>query len=262
MIQWRKFRLKMSCTLRDMNFWSSRPFLNFIWFLIWFLRIFPIWNYKNIGFLPTGADVASGPRWRLTWCAGPPRGATRHWGHVAEPERPTRGARVALTCGQVPRGRPWGAPRGERGWWVEGPRVSGPWLVFRGGNAIGVYRPLIYRGAAFFFFRVGLCPTRHLSLQVTWRLIGRSMQPERRRSRGPESTRSSTDARAQYILSDQSTVAAWKYQVRAIVIATGIVIWEHRTAYLTPRGGSRAPDLHRDNRRSDGWCWTRRTIKA
>ena len=47
---------------------------------------------------------------------------------------------------------------------MEGPRVSGPWLVFRGGNAIGVYRPLIYRGAfRFFFFRVGLCPTRHLT---------------------------------------------------------------------------------------------------
>ena len=29
---------------------------------------------------------------------------------------------------------------------MEGPRVSGPWLDFRGGNALGVYRPLIYRG--------------------------------------------------------------------------------------------------------------------
>ena len=37
---------------------------------------------------------------------------------------------------------------------MEGPRVSGPWLVFRGGNAIGVYRPLIYRGAFLFFSSV------------------------------------------------------------------------------------------------------------
>ena len=38
---------------------------------------------------------------------------------------------------------------------MEGPRVSGPWLVFRGGNAIGVYRPLIYRGRFCFFFPCG-----------------------------------------------------------------------------------------------------------
>ena len=37
---------------------------------------------------------------------------------------------------------------------MEGPRVSGPWLVFRGGNAIGGYRPLIYRGAFPFFLSV------------------------------------------------------------------------------------------------------------
>ena len=38
---------------------------------------------------------------------------------------------------------------------MEGPRVSGTWLVFRGGNAIGVYRPLIYRGACIFFLPCG-----------------------------------------------------------------------------------------------------------
>ena len=44
---------------------------------------------------------------------------------------------------------------------MEGPRVSGPWLVFRGGNAIGVYRPLIYRGACIFFSSVwDYVPTR------------------------------------------------------------------------------------------------------
>ena len=38
---------------------------------------------------------------------------------------------------------------------MEGQRVSGPWLVFRGGNAIGVYRPLIYRGECIFFLPCG-----------------------------------------------------------------------------------------------------------
>ena len=38
---------------------------------------------------------------------------------------------------------------------MEGPRVSGPWLVFRGGNAIGVYRPLIYRGKIIFCLPCG-----------------------------------------------------------------------------------------------------------
>ena len=32
---------------------------------------------------------------------------------------------------------------------------SGPWLVFRGGNAIGVYRPLIYRGENLLFLPCG-----------------------------------------------------------------------------------------------------------
>ena len=63
-------------------------------------------------------------------------------------------------------------------------------------------------------------------------------------------------------LSDHSTVATWKHQVHSIVITTRIVIWEHKTAYLTPRGGSRAPDLHRDSHRSDSWRWKRLMIKA
>ena len=38
---------------------------------------------------------------------------------------------------------------------MKGPRVSGPWLEFRGGNAIGVNRPLIYRGANYFVLPCG-----------------------------------------------------------------------------------------------------------
>ena len=50
-----------------------------------------------------------------------------------------------------PRGRPCEAPRGRlvRMWRAHG--YSGPWLDFRGGNALGVYRPLIYRGENVFY---------------------------------------------------------------------------------------------------------------
>ena len=47
-----------------------------------------------------------------------------------------------------------------------------------------------------------------------------------------------------YRLSDPSKAATWKRQVRSIVTAIVIVIWKHRTAYLTPCGSSGAPDLH------------------
>ena len=66
------------------------PFFRiFIWFLF-ILELFTINEIAKKGILlPVGADVA---RRRLTWRAGPTQGATRHWGHVAEPGRPTRGA--------------------------------------------------------------------------------------------------------------------------------------------------------------------------
>ena len=38
---------------------------------------------------------------------------------------------------------------------MEGPRVSGPWLDFWGGNAICVNRPLIYRSETFLFSPCG-----------------------------------------------------------------------------------------------------------
>ena len=41
------------------------------------------------------------------------------------------------------------------GWHMEGPRVSGPWLDFWGGNAICVSRPLIYRSEECFFLPCG-----------------------------------------------------------------------------------------------------------
>ena len=53
-----------------------------------------------------GVFWSTGPRlmtwqayltWRLTWCTGHTQGATWHWGHVAEPGRPTQGAGGADT---------------------------------------------------------------------------------------------------------------------------------------------------------------------
>ena len=102
----------------------------------------------------------------MTWRAGPPhrydvalrpRGRTR----VAHAGR-AYGADVWPGATRTPvRGATW------RGGLVSGTR--GPWLVFWGGNALGVNRPLIYRGKILFFlpcgtmfphgffFRVGLC---------------------------------------------------------------------------------------------------------
>ena len=56
------------------------------------------------------------------------------------------------------------------GWHVEGPRVSGPWLDFWGGNAICVNRPLIYRSGNFFHLPCGTMFPHGLSiLQDAWR---------------------------------------------------------------------------------------------
>ena len=107
----------------------------------------------------SGADVATGPRRRLTWRAGPPRrydvalrprGRTR----VAHAGRGWR-CRVAGGHTDGPRGRPCAAPRGRgvRMWRAHG--YSGPLLDFRGGNALGVNRPLIYRGEYIFFLPCG-----------------------------------------------------------------------------------------------------------
>ena len=40
---------------------------------------------------------------------------------------------------------------------MEGPRVSGPWLGIRGGNALALNRPLFKLVISTSIFRVGLC---------------------------------------------------------------------------------------------------------
>ena len=71
---------------------------------------------------------------------------------------PTRGAGGA-DAWQEPHGRSTWAPLWGATWQigshVEGPRDSGPWLDFRGGNALGVYHPLIYRGECILFLPCG-----------------------------------------------------------------------------------------------------------
>ena len=51
------------------------------------------------------------------------------------------------------RERPGGATWREGGWQVEGPWVSGPWLVIWGGNTNALYHPSF----SSLFLRVGLC---------------------------------------------------------------------------------------------------------
>ena len=95
------------------------------------------------------ADVARGSTAPLR------RGAEATWQGACGP----REAQVALTRGRShtdgPRGRPCRAPRGRlvRMWRAHG--NSGPWLDFRGGNALGVYHPLIYRGECILFLPCG-----------------------------------------------------------------------------------------------------------
>ena len=95
-------------------------------------------------------------------------------------------AQVALTHGRWPRGRStwapvWGATwRHEvRMWRAHG--YSGPWLDFRGGNAIGVNRPHIYRGEAIFFLPCGTMSHTVLILAgdvAAWRASDRSRTAE------------------------------------------------------------------------------------
>ena len=78
-----------------------------------------------------------------------------------------------------PRGRPCGAPRVSSV--MEGTVTT----------LIGKSTPLFNRAVSHHFFRVGLCPTRLTFLQVMWTRGRRRISSRWRRSRGPESTRSS-----------------------------------------------------------------------
>ena len=128
-------------------------------------------------------------RVKLTWRAGPAHGcdaALRPRGRAAHGPREAQEARVARTRGKRPRGE-W------RGRHLEGPRVSGPWLEVCGGNANALPRPSFYTHDSLFFIPCGtmfprdLSCTGHLAKSRALEAIGG------RRSRGPESTRSSLE---------------------------------------------------------------------
>ena len=115
-------------------------------------------------------DVAGKPRWRLTWRAGPPR----CYDVALRPRGRTRVAHAG------------GAPNVH----VSRSREE---II---GHLLGESSPLFNHVLPLYFFRVGLCSHTILTLQATWRLGGRRIGSEQRRSHGPESTRSPDQTRA------------------------------------------------------------------
>ena len=73
---------------------------------------------------------------------------------------------------------------------------GGPTGIVGPGKKLGAvtqmrYRaPIVKHGELHYFLRVGHSPTGSLPLQVMWTHCGRWIRSKRRRSRGPESTRS------------------------------------------------------------------------
>ena len=166
-IQWRKFGLKRSCIFKVMNFWSLCLFLIIIWFLNEFLKVFSIKKIAKRGFLLAGADVASGSSSELTrgtrdHCTG----ATRRWGHMAEPLVAHAGRRRRTERGHVAGGHAYTRVHvGARvGCHVAG--KVGKWRahgLVGPGKMLGAVTQMRYRAPHFiddlfvFSFRVGLC---------------------------------------------------------------------------------------------------------
>ena len=124
----------------------------------------------------------------LTWRAEPPCGcdvALRPRGRAMTGPRELQ---VARACGRRPRGMWVGI------WRAHG--LVGPCKKF------GALTQMRYRALNFklnilrLLFRVGLCSHMSYLLKATWTLGRRRIPSRRRRSRGPESTRSSNQARA------------------------------------------------------------------
>ena len=128
-----------------------------------------------------GCDAALRPRGRAT---GGPRGAQE--AHSAR----TRGRRPHVST-RVHVGTPVGRHvAGEVGIW-RAHGLVGPGKILGAVIRKRYTAPQFKLGFLHLFLRVGLCPTRFLPVQDAWRLSGRWIPSERRRSRGPEFTRSS-----------------------------------------------------------------------
>ena len=98
----------------------------------------------------------------MTWRAGPPRGATWHLGHVAEPGWPARGAGGSDAWQEATQTGPRGHRVGRHMWLdIEEERTI----------LIGESVPLFNRVIFFFLFRVGLCS--HTALTYAGRVAAR-----------------------------------------------------------------------------------------
>ena len=142
--------------------------------------------------------------WRgteLTWRVAPPHGcdaALRPPGRAVGGPRKAQMGHRARTHGRRPHvsTRVHADARVGRhmamGWQMEGPWVSGPWLGDWGGNAKCVTASHNLSLSVFFFSSVwDYVPHVSYLLQATWMHCRSWMRSGRRRSRGPESTRSS-----------------------------------------------------------------------
>ena len=113
-------------------------FYALFWFFIWFLFIFSLLKSWKGGLLPAGADVVSGPSGKLTRGTRDHRtGATRGWGHVAEPWVAHAVRRRRIVCGHATTWAPaWGAmwQEGDGSW--RGHGFSGALVREGGGNTI------------------------------------------------------------------------------------------------------------------------------
>ena len=176
--------------------------------------------------------MASGPRRRLTWRAVDVARRTASGCDAAL--RPRGRAPVARTArrrrGHVAGGHAitwstwapvWGATWQAGKWRAHG--NSGPWLYVWGGNALSVYRPLIYRSESSFFV---LCGT---------------MFPHSLTYAGRVAARGALD-------SGGTAEIAWT-RVHAISDYNTCVIWslskQDRTAPSSPRGVTRSVNLPR-----------------
>ena len=129
--------------------------------------------------------MTAGMTWQaaLVWRVGPARMQRGTQGHVAElrvAHAGSLGGPADVDAWQGPcestqmpgRGATWQSG----GWYLKGPRVSGPWLGVWGGNANALCRPLLYTQL---FRPLSPCGTmfpRIFLLQATWTHGGRRMR--------------------------------------------------------------------------------------
>ena len=133
---------------------------------------------------------------------------------------------------------------------MEGPRVSGPRLGVWGGNTNALLCPNSYRCLLVFVYSMwDYVPHDSYLLQVTWQHDRRSRQPRWRRSRGPESTRSSNN----------HVRKIWDQWRRSKGVPDDT--WRHEESLIFIKSNtSRSHDLHRSVQSSLNQTHCNRTI--